>query len=382
MAVEEKRQWYALYLRREPASLVLLFGLAIVSFTFVSALSRLYYAQQASLASRWSGRGIEDLNARRFASAVEELRAALRYSRGNPVYQLNLAEALIGLNRTEEAQAYLVNLLSVQPENGQVNLELARVAAARGLTPQAIRYYHNAIYGNWPDDQEASIRDARFELIAYLLRIKAKPQAQSELVSLAVYLGEDPAHQRQLGDLFVQTGDYEHALSAYRLGLRDDARNPALLAGAANAAFEEGNYMLAERYLFQVTALAPKDTKSREQLKLTQLVLRMDPYRPQMTIAARDEAIELNFALAGERLKTCPMAASYVSSFDPRQNLAQDWARLKPQVTARGLRNNPDLVNESMNTAFAIEHQASIWCGTPSDADRALQLVMALHEGS
>ena len=66
-------------------------------------------------------------------------------------YQLNLAEALIGLKRTGEASTYLVNLWDRQPEDGLVNLELARIAVQKGQTEQALRYYHNAIYAAWPE---------------------------------------------------------------------------------------------------------------------------------------------------------------------------------------------------------------------------------------
>lgn len=382
MTAQVKKSWYALYLRREPASLALLTGLVVVFFTFVTGLSRIYYAQQASLAERWSARGEADLAAHRFRNSVDELRAALLYSRDNAAYQLSLAEALIGLNRTSEAQAYLINLWGQQPENGRVNIDLARVAAQEGRTQQALRYYHNAIYANWPGDQEAQIRDARVELIEYLLRIKARAQAQSELISLQVFLGEDPSQQKQLGDLFMRTEDYEHALAAYRLSLSADPRNHDVLAGAGAAAFQLGNYTLAARYLQQAVSLSPKDSQSRDQLKMAQLVLRMDPFRPRISVADRDKAVMQDFALAGDRLKACPVAASYVSSLDPQQDLAKDWARLKPEVTESGLRRNPDLVNSSMTTVFSIERQASIWCGSPNDTDSALQLIAKLHEGS
>ena len=62
---------------------------------------------------------------------MSELRTALLYSRDNYSYQLNLAEALLGEGRRDEASAYLVNLWEREPENGQVNLELAYIAAQK-----------------------------------------------------------------------------------------------------------------------------------------------------------------------------------------------------------------------------------------------------------
>ena len=181
----EKEPGLRYYLKREPLILAVLSALAVLAFLGVSGLSRIYHAQQAALGNRWSARGEADLKARRYQLAVNEFRTALLYSRDNYPYQLDLAEALIGLKRTNEAYAYLVNLWEREPENGLVNLELARIAVQRADTEKALRYYHNAIYAIWPGDQEVQRRNARLELIEYLLSINGKTQAQAELIALA-----------------------------------------------------------------------------------------------------------------------------------------------------------------------------------------------------
>src|SRR3984957_11030317 len=221
----EKEPGLRYYLRREPLILALLSALAVLSFLGVSGLSRIYHAQRAALGNRWVNRGEADLKAHRYELAVNEFRTALLYSRDNYTYQLDLAEALIGLKKTNEAYSYLVNLWEREPENGLVNLELARIAAQRGRTEQAQRYYHNAIYAVWPGDQEAKRRETRLELIEYLLSINAMAQAQAELIALQENLGEDPSLQRRVGDLFLRAQDYEHALAAYRVSLKFDRHN-------------------------------------------------------------------------------------------------------------------------------------------------------------
>src|SRR5579863_3942923 len=158
------------YLTREPVILALLTVLAVVFFGVVGGLSRAFHAQQESLGQRWFSRGVADLQAQRFDAAATEFRAALRYSRDNYSYQLNLAEALVGLRRTAEAYAYFINLWDRQPEDGLVNLELARIAAQKQETDQALRYYHNAIYATWPGNEGVERRDARLELIEFLLK--------------------------------------------------------------------------------------------------------------------------------------------------------------------------------------------------------------------
>jgi tetratricopeptide (TPR) repeat protein len=205
-----------LYFRRQPVVLAVLAALALVFFLAVTGLSRVYHTQREALGNRWFNRGVADLNAKRFDGAVMEFRSALLYSRDNYSYQLNLAEALIGLKRTAEASTYLVNLWDRQPEDGLVNLSLARIAVQRGQTEQALRYYHNAIYAAWPRDQEVKRRDARLELIEFMLATNAKAQAQSELIALEENMGEDPSVQQRVGDLFLRVPDYEHALDEVR----------------------------------------------------------------------------------------------------------------------------------------------------------------------
>jgi tetratricopeptide (TPR) repeat protein len=371
-----------LYLRQQPVMLALLAVLAVIFFVAVSGLSRVYQAQREALGNRWFSRGVADLNAHRFDNAVTDFRSALLYSRDNYDYQLNLAEALIGVGRTTESYSYLVNLWDRQPENGVVNLELARIAAQRSQPEQALRFYHNALYALWPGDQEAKRRETRFELIEYLLNINAKAQVQSELIALEENLGDDPALQKRVGDLFLRALDYEHALNAFRLSLRADRHNEGALAGLGWAAFQLGRYPLAERYLEGAVAANPNDTQSAERLKTTQLVLRMDPFQRQISVAQRDQIVVEAFETAGQRLKSCGISSSPAGAAAAQPNLADNWAKMKPRISKEQLRRNPDLVEQAMDLAFAIERQTSMTCGPPTEADMALLLIAKLHEGN
>ena len=371
-----------LYLRQQPLMLVLLAVLAVISFLGVTGLSREYHAQRDFLGDRWFARGVADLRAQHYDRAVTEFRSALLYSRDNYTYQLNLAEALIGLKRTGEAAAYLTNLWERQPEDGLVNLELARIAVEKGQTEQALRYYHNAIYAAWPSDREGKRRDARLELIEFLLNTRAKAQAQSELIALQENLGDDPAQQERVGDLFLRTEDYEHALAAYRQSLKLERDNRAALAGAGFAAFELGRYPVAQRYLDAALAGDPNNTRSAGLLKMTEMVLELDPFRRQLSVSQRAKIVALDFSKAGERLKACSAARGLALPTAVQSSLAGSWARLKPQISEGELRRNPDLVESAMDLVFDIERQTSVTCGTPSGADMALLLIAKLHEGN
>jgi tetratricopeptide (TPR) repeat protein len=368
------------YLRQQPVTLALLAMLAVVMFLAVTGLSRAYHAQRESLGNRWYTRGVADLNAGRFDDAIKDYRAALIYSRDNYYYQLNLAEALIGVKHTGEAYAYLLNLWDREPEDGLVNLELARIAAQRGQTEQAVRYYHDAVYAVWPGDEELKRRDARLELIELLLRNNKKAEAQAELIALAENVGDDPLQQEHLGDLFLRAQDYEHALAAYRMSLKAQRRNPPAMAGAGYAAFQLEQYPVAQRYLQAAVAGNPNDAQSSDLLKTTEMVVQMDPFRRQITVAERDRIVIVAFATAGQRLKSCAIPNSAATA--SQSSLSDRWAALQPQINAADLRRDPDLVETAMDLVFGIERQTSTFCGAPSGPDEALLLIARLHEGT
>jgi tetratricopeptide (TPR) repeat protein len=376
--LEEVRQ----YLRQQPVMLALLAVLAVIFFTAVTGLSRAYQAQRQSLGSRWFSRGMVDLQARRFDSAVTEFRSALLYSRDNYAYQLNLAEALIGVKRTGEASSYLVNLWDRQPEDGVVNLELARIAVQRGQTEQALRYYHNAIYSAWSTDQEDNRREARLELIEFLLSTNTKAQAQAELIALEENLGDDPSQQQRVGDLFLRAQDYEHALGAYRLSLKAERDNGAALAGAGLAAFQLGRYPQAQHYLQAAVAENAGNALIADRLKTTELVLEMDPFRRQISMAQRHKIAVEAFETAGQRLQACSAAGGGALPTATQTSLSGSWAKLKPRMTEGELRRDPDLVEAGMDLVFEIERETSATCGIPSGADAALLLIAKLHEGN
>lgn len=370
------------YLRQQPVMLAILSVMVVVFFLFVAGLSRAYYTQRQSLGSRWFNRGVADLKAERFAPAVMEFRTALLYSRDNFDYQMNLAEALVGSKHTGEASAYLLNLWEREPDNGLVNLELARIAAQQGQFKEANRYYHDAVYAAWPSDEENLRHQARLELIELLLHVKDKAQAQAELIALSENIGDDPAQQEQIGDLFLRAQDYERALAAYRISLKSDKHNEADLAGAGYAGFQLGRYAEAQHYLQAALAYDPKDTASASLLKTTELVLRMDPYRRPITSAERARIVKQAFDIAGARLKTCaiPRSAPTTTNSSPL-SLNDEWAAAKARVTEPRLRADSDLVDSTMDLVFRIERQTSILCGTPTGEDMALLLIAKLHEG-
>ena len=376
------RERFSFHVQREIVTLALLTGLAMVLLIGVTALSRVFHAQQDALAQRWSGRGEADLKADKYDAAVNDFRASLRYGQDSFSSRLGLAEALIGLKRTGEASAYLGNLWGAHPENGVVNRELARIAAGKGDMPGALRYYHNAIYAIWPGNAEADRRNTRWELIKYLLSIKALAQAQSELIALSAEIGPDVSQQVSLGEYFLKVQDDLHALAAFRLALNVEPHLHTAIAGAGTAAFGMGNYSLAQHYLRVAVAQQAWDRDSASLLDVVDQVMRLDPFRRQISDADRDRAVEGVFTTAGKRLQACSAAAASPVAPGGGQNLGDAWKQLQPQVTTQVLRRDQDVADHALDLSFNIERQAGSRCGSGSASDAAVLLISRLHEGS
>ncbi len=376
-------RWYS---RREPVILLVLSTLAVISFLAVSGLSKAYKRQQKDLGQEWFTRAVADQQAGNLRRAVTEFEAAQLYARGNFTYQLKLAQTLSALGRTDEAYSYLLNLREQQPDNGTVNLELARILARKGEIDSAIRYYHDAIYAVWDTEPEKQRRAVRLELVDFLLQQNAKTQAESELIALQANLPPDPALRIRIGNLFLKTQDSEQALAEFRSALNVDRHNTAALAGAGRAAFELGRYNVAERYLASVVATNTSDSDSANLLKTARLVLQLDPTRRHISVAKRNRIVITAFNTAGERLQTCNLptmaGAQGLSTTTEEPSLAERWKAMKPKVTEVGLRRNPDLAENAMDLVFDIELQSSAQCGTPRGADLALLLISRLHESN
>jgi tetratricopeptide (TPR) repeat protein len=361
------------YLRKEPVILTVLIGIAVIFFLVVSALARVHEAQRLGLAEQLAAHGATDLEAAQFRPAVENFRIALQYSPDNSAYQLSLAQALIGLNRYDEAQSYLANLRDREPDNGLASLELARVAVKQHQTEQALRFYHNAIYSTWLGSQDETRPKVRLELIHYLIDVHAMQQADAELINLDAEVAGDPGFQVQIGTMFANVGDHQRALAAYEKALALNPQNANALSGAGAAAFASGQYANAEKYLREAIAARPEDAETADLLKKTETVLHWDPFRQQIPGTERNRiALEI-FKTAGKRFEKC------TSLTTQQQMLQQNWTKLKPRVTEHALTEDPGLVNAAVNLAFAIEQQTASSCGQSTDADQALLLIARLR---
>jgi thioredoxin-like negative regulator of GroEL len=363
--------------RRQGLQLAVLIGIVIAAFFATRALAANNRTMTLHDAAEWYRRGQDELAAGHVARAADDFRRATVRDRMKPQYTLALAHALALDGDTEAARNALVALRNAAPEDRDVNLELARLAAATGDITAALRYYHNALYAPWPFDADETRRRVRLELIRLLIAANANDRAQSELFILSSDLPNDTAHHIEAARLFTDTGDHVHALEQYRRALQLDADNIDALVGAGQAAFQLGDYRLTQSYLQKVS----KDrTDIRPTSELVDLLLGSDPWAPRIGSAERRRRLVADFADVEQRLEECATARAGTSSpVDP--GLLVDARTFDQQ-----LQSQPVVEQETLESAFdlidRIERDALRACSPPSTLDKALAIIASQHGGA
>ena len=369
--------------QRPPAVIAALTLVAILGFVGVTRLVNRFGEQQKALARHLYARALDEQRAGKSDLAVEHFRDALVYSPNNFEYQLQLARALRDSGRTDEAEAYLVNLWERAPQDGGVNLALGRLAARQKFLDKAMQYYHNAIYGVWSSEPDSHRLQAWFELIDFLLRQNARPQAQAELITLAAELPPHEDLRLRVADLFLGTQDYQRALAEYRQVLKMDHSNARALAGAGEAAFNLSRFRDAEHYLEEASRANPQDGELARMLVVSRQVLARDPFRADISIEERNQRLRSIFEDAGTRLESCmtsqngqPDGQTKVSALEP---LKIQWNDMKRELGRLRSSREAGLPGEVMGLVLSIEQQTAI-C-PPSATDQAL-LLLAENHGS
>jgi Flp pilus assembly protein TadD len=131
-------------IRRQLVQLAALIGIVIAAFFATRALAASNRATTLRDAAEWYRRGHHELAAGHVPPAIEAFRRASIRNRSEKRYTLALARALALNGDTDAARAALVALRAVDPDDHEVNLELARLAGPP-RDPDAPRYYRDAL---------------------------------------------------------------------------------------------------------------------------------------------------------------------------------------------------------------------------------------------
>ncbi len=112
-------------------------------------------------AAEWFRRGQQAMQAGEVDEAIDSLRRATVRDRDDKRYVLGTRCTRSRRKRDHDgARSVLMTLRESAPEDPDINLQLARLAAARQDVTEALRFYHNALYAPWPAEK-ADARRAR-----------------------------------------------------------------------------------------------------------------------------------------------------------------------------------------------------------------------------
>lgn len=352
----------------------------IVMVSLTAFFSRLYHKQVHTLADRWFTQGQRDMQAGNISAALTDYRNALAYNPYNTRFQFSLAKALAAAGHYNEARAYLLNLLSESPGRGEVNLELARIAAHSNLIPDAVRYYQGAIYGEWDADPIETRWQIRSELCEFLLDRGLVKQATPEMIALAENTPPgDSQRLKIVGELLLRTRQWTRALEVYRDMLAADRYDEEALAGAAKAAFELGRYSEAIEYFSRLSPERRDAPDIALSYDTSRRVLAVDPFLAGLPGKVKAQRAANALATAQARLQNCARQnGESLQETPPRTKLQVFWAQLqRMQIdwSQSNFERYPERLDAAMDFTFAVESAAAASCGEPQGDDRALWLL-------
>ena len=372
---EDRLQKQKLILR-DSLALLSLFAIAIVLFFITYLLFHSFSVHRQQLAQRWLNRGEAALHSGQPQVAIDALRSALAYAPDDENLQIELAEALGAAGRMQEAVAYFNTLLETRPGNGQINLQLARLAARQGDEALAIQHYQAALDGTWQGDGYVRRREVRLEVSRYLIDRKRYNDAKTQLLITAGNAPEDPNIEIVVAGLLEQAHDPANALHFYRKALEHRPVQLAALLGASRAAYALSRYQQAKELLERTLNhpgfdKQPSDVQAqyRDMLSDADHILLLYP-DPGLSFHARAERILNARRIAQDRLAACLNTKTAVPQ--QLQTLDGQWKQLPAALHLLQLEQDPELEQTIMQLVYQTEQITSQQCSAPTGNDALL----------
>src|SRR3954452_4437837 len=287
---------------REMFQLLGLIALAVAAFLVTRAITGSNREMTRRDAAEWFRRGEQARQMGDVDEAIDDLRRATVRDRGYKRYLFSLADALALAHDQEGARAVLMTLRESEPEDRQVNLQLARLAAARPDVAEALRFYHNALYAPWPNEMAGPRRAVRVELARFLLSHGEAERAVAELLALAADMPDELTLHLEMAQLFADAGDQPHALDQFQHALKQDPGNRAAITGGGLAAFRMGDYATARSLLRRLPPDAGDVDSARE---VADLVLSKDPLATRIGSTERRQRLVDDIGYVDQRIEAC-----------------------------------------------------------------------------
>lgn len=316
-----------------------LVALAIMGmFAVDTFLANMEASESHAEAARLYAEGQRLLSQDHNTEAVSRFEDALAIDRSNRDFQLALARAQLAAGQLPQAETTLDTLLLADSTSGTANLTMARLLVKQGKIPEAISYYHRAIYGTWASDRAANQLKTRFELIDYLAQQNRKEELLGELLAVEDQAPEDVPTQLKIGKMFLEAGSAARAADVFQQLVKEERSSrtqPAELAqaysGLGEADFARGDYRAAVNEFSTALRLNPEDQAASQRLDLCNRVLMLDPARRGLDQAERLRRSHEVLDMTIQSVAACSPSADLD---DARKTLAQRVAPAKSDAAA------------------------------------------------
>ena len=369
-------------LDRDVFLLSVLVAIATALFFFTKQVAAREHQMEIRIAAIWYNTGEAQMGTGAIEKAIDSFRRAVANDRQNRKYAFGLADALAAGNHDQEAEQTVLRLRELDPENAEINLDLARLASKRSDVPEAMHSYENAIYGLWTGTHvDERRRQVRVELIHFLLAHQERDRALSELLILNGDLPETAASHTEAGELFLQAGDPRHGLENFREAIKQDPHASSALAGAGEASFQLGDYPAAQRYLEAALSLEHLSAHNQQILSLVQMISSADPLARGVGSKERERRLLTGYEQALQRLRACLARSSKQTEISDLQALQTEAVLLETRLRSKDIGYDPDLLRSGLDLIYRMEKATNVPCGEPTGMDEAWLLIASKRDG-
>ena len=377
---------------KDTLALLGVFAVTCVLAVLTWLIFRSYSQHQSDAAARWKRRGDQALQDHNATAAVYDLRTALGYGPDDPAAEVELAGALAQAGRLQEATSYFNTLWEKEPGNGNINLQLARLAARQGQRSAALERYQAAIYGVWEGDGAVRRRQVRLELVRYLIQQNRFGDARDELLIAA---GNDTSTPTllEVAGLLAEAHAPSDALRFYHEVAERRPADVQALEGTGQMAFLLAKYQMARIYLDRAlkasSAAHPLADRAQAEKNL-QIANAVMAIYPSEELPQRERLLRVvrAFEVARRRYGACangnagqsdtPLNGNaQIQNSDQMTALGNRWESAGPRLTVAALVNSAQLEKATMQLVYDTEQVTERVCGEPTGEDAALLRIAA-----
>src|SRR5882757_2362965 len=377
---------------KDTLALLSIFAVTCVLAVLTWLIFRSFSQHQSDAAARWKRRGEQALQNHNAQAAVYDLRTALGYEPDDPGTEIELASALAEAGRLQEATSYFNTLWEKQPGNGNINLQLARLAALQGQQSTALERYQAAIYGVWEGDGTVRRREVRLELVRYLIQENRFGDARDELL-IAAYNDKSTPTLMEGAGLLAEAHAPSDALRFYREVAGRRPVEVQSLEGAGQMAFLLSRYKMARGYLDRAlkasSAAHPLKDRALAEKNL-QIANAVVAIYPSEELPQRQRLLRVvsAYGVARKRYTACANGnagqnetpqngRTQIQNNDQMTALGTRWQNAKPRLTVAALVDSAQLEKTTMQLVYDTEQVTVRVCGEPTGEDATLLRIAA-----